>query len=299
MRFTLHSKPIDETLSHPLRTEDSRATFPRRSVAILSPTSDSSDDLTALQLKGKMKMRYGAQRLLLVLLVGTMLLAGCARAPMEDAAGSPAQLAAAVEAYRAYERRDCDDVMDRAESLRIDSWDPTEYRDSFRLLDGFCHELEGDGQRARQIYRAIVREAPLSFASDDARERLRVLRLLESDPDYPRWVENARRRATTGSSTRAALERAPASFPPLAASAAINGYVVIEFGITPRGVTDAPVIVASEPPLVFDGAALRAVRSWRYEREAGGTESQRQAIRLVFKPDSQEAVKGEAEPSPR
>ena len=56
--------------------------------------------------------------------------------------------------------------------------------------------------------------------------------------------------------------------------------------MTPRGDTDAPVVVDSEPPLLFDGVAVRAIREWRYAADADGTQSERQAIRLVFKPEN-------------
>ena len=55
--------------------------------------------------------------------------------------------------------------------------------------------------------------------------------------------------------------------------------------MTPRGDTDAPVVVASDPPLLFDGVATRAVREWRYERRPEQTRSQRQVIRLIFRPE--------------
>jgi TonB family protein len=80
----------------------------------------------------------------------------------------------------------------------------------------------------------------------------------------------------------------------MAHHAALSGQAVVEFEVTPDGATDAPIVVDSTPPLLFDGAALRAVRSWRYapqEGDAGGT---RQAIRLRFRPETQ----APAEPAP-
>jgi len=180
---------------------------------------------------------------------------------------------------------DCADVERRIANSEIKDWPTTEVRHSLQLLSGFCEELAEQNDDARETYRAIIREAPLSFASDDARERLRIMRLAENDPDYESWVASARVRALGGSSLRAPLNRTPVAYPPLALRAGISGYAVVEFGVTPRGATDSPVVVESDPPLLFDGTALRAVRSWRYARDTLGDQSERQAIRLLFRPE--------------
>lgn len=211
--------------------------------------------------------------------------AACLPSPHPAQRDDGAAIVEAQAAHRDYERGDCPAVEARASASAVDRWDPTESREAVRLLVGFCLEQAGEIEAAREAYRRIVREAPLSYASDDARERLRILRVRENDPDYAAWVDAARKRARSkGSSSRAPVARPPARFPPVAAAAGVEGFTVVEFGVTPRGITDAPVVVASEPPLLFDGAALRAVRSWRYEEDAGGTSSPRQAIRLVFRP---------------
>jgi len=198
------------------------------------------------------------------------------------------QLEMATNAYRAYARGDCAEVGRSAEIADLEDWPANEARSSFLLVEGFCADRAGDGGQARETYRQLLREAPLSFAADDARERLRVLRLRENDPGYEAWLADARSRARQGSTDREPIERAPASYPPLAHLAQIGGFAVVEFGVTPRGDTDAPVIVDSEPPLLFDGVALRAVREWRYAADADGTQSERQAIRLVFRPEDAE-----------
>ena len=197
-------------------------------------------------------------------------------------------LETATNAYRAYGRGDCAAAERSAGDTELEDWPANEARSSFLLLLGFCAERGGEGERARETYRRLLREAPLSFAADDARERLRLLRLRENDPDYEAWLADARSRARQGSTDREPIERAPASYPPLAQLATIGGFAVVEFGVTPRGDTDAPVIVDSEPPLLFDGVALRAVREWRYAPDADGTQSERQAIRLVFRPEDAE-----------
>ena len=191
----------------------------------------------------------------------------------------------AEQAYRAYVEGDCSTVGRIYRSARVAEWGASEVRHSFDLLEAFCSELENDIGAARATYRAIVRNAPLSFASDDARERLRVLRRLENDPDYRDWILAASDRVTTDVAPRPAVDRAPVSFPPLAQRAGISGYAVVEFGVTRRGDTDAPIVVDSDPPLIFDGVALRyasilawiedggapaAARPWAWAEHRGG-----------------------------
>jgi protein TonB len=202
----------------------------------------------------------------------------------------------ATAAYLAYERGDCDGVHRSARREQVESWQPTELRHSMLLVYAFCEELAGEDAEALETYRGLIREAPLSFAAEDARERLRILRLQRNDPDYAEWVEGARERASHAESSRIAVQRVPANFPPLAQQAGIEGFAVVEFGVTPRGDTDAPVIVDSEPPLLFEGAALRAVREWRYEEDPDAGKTERQAIRIVFKPEDDSPPPPAAEP---
>ncbi len=57
--------------------------------------------------------------------------------------------------------------------------------------------------------------------------------------------------------------------PPLYPSSAlrrhIEGYVILEFTVTRAGSVEAPRVVESRPPGVFDRAALAAVRRWRFK----------------------------------
>jgi len=223
--------------------------------------------------------------LCLSLLTAVVCLSACSSPLRSHVAQDRAPLDSATNAYRAYGAGDCAAVDARFDETDLENWPPNEARSSFLLLASFCAERNDDISRARETYRQLLRESPLSFAADDARDRLRILRLQENDPEYGDWVAAAKARAVQGSTDRAPIERTPASYPPLAHLAQVGGYAVVEFGVTPRGDTDAPVVVDSEPPLLFDGVAVRAIREWRYAADADGTQSKRQAIRLVFKPD--------------
>lgn len=45
----------------------------------------------------------------------------------------------------------------------------------------------------------------------------------------------------------------------------IEGYAVISYSVTADGVVTNAEVAESDPPNIFDRAALRAVQSWRFE----------------------------------
>jgi protein TonB len=60
------------------------------------------------------------------------------------------------------------------------------------------------------------------------------------------------------------LVRVDPDYPPRARQRGIEGYVDLEFTIGPTGTVENPRVIGANPPAVFDRAALRAVRRWRY-----------------------------------
>ena len=60
------------------------------------------------------------------------------------------------------------------------------------------------------------------------------------------------------------LVRVDPDYPPQARQRRIEGYVDVVFTIGPAGTVQDARVVGSRPPAVFDEAALRAVRRWRY-----------------------------------
>ena len=60
------------------------------------------------------------------------------------------------------------------------------------------------------------------------------------------------------------LVRVDPQYPPKAKQRRIEGWVDIEFTIGPAGTVDNPKVIGANPPTVFEQAALRAVRRWRY-----------------------------------
>ena len=189
------------------------------------------------------------------------------------------------DTYLAYARGDCPTVRKLADPDKLNVWAYNEWRHSMLLLQGFCREIEGDIKGARDIYRQLILEAPDSFASDDAVERTRILKLIENDPDYVGWVRTARERVNPEKPRRTPIDRVPVEFPPLAKATGIDGYAIVEFGITRRGDTENPIVVESSPPLLFDGTVLRAVRRWQYSRKSSTRKGDRQLIRILFRRD--------------
>jgi protein TonB len=60
------------------------------------------------------------------------------------------------------------------------------------------------------------------------------------------------------------LVRVDPEYPPRARQQGIEGWVDIEFTISPAGTVQDPFVIESRPSYVFDRAARKAVRRWRY-----------------------------------
>lgn len=62
-------------------------------------------------------------------------------------------------------------------------------------------------------------------------------------------------------------------YPRRALSRGIEGYVLLEFTVTRTGAVKDPVIVESDPPNVFDDAAIRAALKFKYKPKIVNGES--------------------------
>ena len=216
--------------------------------------------------------------------VGGLLFLACrqnAPAPLDPEEIQGIQIA--TDAYVAYQHADCETVYRLTQPDLIDAMQATELRYSLRLARGFCQEIDGDQPTARVTYRRVIEERSSSFAAEDARERLRMLDLQADDPGFQRRVEEAARRASRPSSPREPSVRTAALYPPLARASAVEGFAVIEFGVGANGTTVDPIVVDSEPPFVFEGTSLRAVRDWVYKTQRSAEPEARHAIRIVFR----------------
>lgn len=81
------------------------------------------------------------------------------------------------------------------------------------------------------------------------------------------------------------LERIPPKYPMRAANRHIEGWVKIEFTITPNGTVENAVVVEAEPAEVFDEAALKAINQWKFkEKIVDGVAVEQRAVQtLQFK----------------
>ena len=61
------------------------------------------------------------------------------------------------------------------------------------------------------------------------------------------------------------LVQVPPRYPRRAARLQIEGFVMVEFTITPDGNVVGPVVIESKPSRIFDQAALQAIIQWKFE----------------------------------
>jgi len=82
------------------------------------------------------------------------------------------------------------------------------------------------------------------------------------------------------------LVRVEPTYPMRAAQRGITGWVELMFTIGKAGNVKSPVVTASHPGTVFDGAALKAVAKWRYNPKIeDGVAVERPGIRIRLRFD--------------
>ncbi len=80
----------------------------------------------------------------------------------------------------------------------------------------------------------------------------------------------------------------PLRYPQQAVIKNIEGWVKVEFIITPAGTVRTPRVFESSPPGVFDKEAVRAILKWRFKPQiVDGQPIERRATQIFdFKPDA-------------
>ena len=79
------------------------------------------------------------------------------------------------------------------------------------------------------------------------------------------------------------LVRIEPRYPARALQREIEGWVLLEFSISPAGTVANPFVVDSEPPRTFDRAALRAVSRWKYKPKVeDGVAVMRHGVQIVL-----------------
>lgn len=80
------------------------------------------------------------------------------------------------------------------------------------------------------------------------------------------------------------LVRIAPNYPPRAAARGVEGWVQVQFTITPTGSVRDAVVVKAEPEGVFDAAAIEAILRWRYNpRVEGGVAVERVGVQTVIR----------------
>lgn len=79
------------------------------------------------------------------------------------------------------------------------------------------------------------------------------------------------------------LVRIEPTYPARAASRGIEGWVLLEFTITPAGTVRDPRVVDYEPSSIFNSAAIRAVKKWKYKPKiVDGAAVPREGVQVVL-----------------
>jgi protein TonB len=68
------------------------------------------------------------------------------------------------------------------------------------------------------------------------------------------------------------LVRFPPEYPMSAMANKIEGYVLLRFVVTETGTVSEPEVLRSDPPGIFDRAAMRAVLRWKYQPQLANGE---------------------------
>jgi TonB family protein len=156
------------------------------------------------------------------------------------------------------------------------------YRAPLELLQAFCAERSGQVLSAKDRYAAIVDLWPRSQAGFEASLRLRELGRLQRRGKTPeelrQQAEQARETSLYGHQPR---ERQIPVYPPLARAAGVEGVATVDFAISRAGGVTDLVVIESEPPFVFDGVALAAMRGWLYS-PSDSDDPRRATVRFPF-----------------
>jgi protein TonB len=81
------------------------------------------------------------------------------------------------------------------------------------------------------------------------------------------------------------LSRVLPEYPPRARAQKIEGWVRLEIDVSPSGTVSAARVVAASPERVFDEAALKAIRRWRFQPafSQGRAVAQRATLTMKFR----------------
>ena len=166
-----------------------------------------------------------------------------------------------VSLYRDYARDRCNKVEDR---IRQIDWEgrSNARRPFFDLMLGFCAERGGRIAEAIGLYQSVIENGPQFTQAQEASLRLREVRwLAENKMTREEWVENLTRIESPPNPIRLVEPEYPIAL----RVANVEGWVEIEFEISQDGRVESPYAFRSDPPFIFDSAAVSTMRHWIYE----------------------------------
>jgi protein TonB len=80
------------------------------------------------------------------------------------------------------------------------------------------------------------------------------------------------------------LVRIPPDYPPRALARGLEGWVQVQFTITPTGTVKDAKVVDAMPKGIFDDAALKSIARWRYNpRVEGGVAVERVGVQTIIR----------------
>ena len=80
------------------------------------------------------------------------------------------------------------------------------------------------------------------------------------------------------------LVRIAPEYPPRALSRGLEGWVRVQFTITPTGTVKDAVVVEAEPKGMFEDAALKSIARWRYNAKVeGGVPVERVGVQTIIR----------------
>jgi len=80
------------------------------------------------------------------------------------------------------------------------------------------------------------------------------------------------------------LVRIAPEYPPRALSRGLEGWVRVQFTITPTGTVKDATVVEAEPKGMFEDAALKSIARWRYNpRVEGGVAVERVGVQTIIR----------------
>ena len=80
------------------------------------------------------------------------------------------------------------------------------------------------------------------------------------------------------------LVRIAPDYPPRALSRGLEGWVKVQFTITPTGTVQNAIVVDADPKNMFDDAALKAIARWRYNPKVeGGVAVERVGVQTIIR----------------